>query len=103
MTDEERAKAYLAAENLPFDTVNQLWIAIKEAGDISLARRVLSRLRQRKGLLDPLPTDSKTRNELCQEEALLTSKDLDLGAGVRHDRALEILSELDLDNTTDGE
>jgi predicted acylesterase/phospholipase RssA len=103
MTDEERANAYLAGDNLPFDTVDKLWKALRNAGDLSLARRVLKRLRQKKGLLDHFPTDSKTRNELCQQEALLTSKDLELGVGFRHGRALEILSELDLDGTTDGE
>jgi predicted acylesterase/phospholipase RssA len=90
---KERAHAFFAGTPLMFDEANALWKDLKTADEISLARRVLERLRDGRGLVDKLPADRKTRHRLCQQEALLTSKDPELSTARRHDRALEILSE----------
>src|SRR5262245_2143993 len=87
------ARGFLAGAALTFDDANRLWKNLKNADEISLARRVLERLRDGKGLIDRLPLDRKTRQKLCQQEALRTSKDSELGTSVRHDRALDILTE----------
>jgi predicted acylesterase/phospholipase RssA len=94
------AKAYLAGRQLTFDEVCALWRSLKSADDLSLARRVLERLRQKKGLIGNTPADLKTRRRLCHEHALLTSKDRELSATLRHDLALEILTDFfgDLDD-----
>jgi predicted acylesterase/phospholipase RssA len=89
----EQARRYLAGGELTFEAANELWKSLKKSDDTSLARRVLERLRQGKGLIDRLPADLKTRRKLCRQEALLTSKDSELIATRRHDRALEILEE----------
>jgi predicted acylesterase/phospholipase RssA len=88
-----RARASLAGKNLAFADAQQLWRDLKKADEISLARRVLERLRDRKGILDSPPADGTTKRRLCQQEAILTSKDSELSAALRHDRALKILSE----------
>jgi len=44
-------------------------------------------------LLDGIPAASDVKDRLCREEALLTSKDLELNAASRHDLALKILAE----------
>jgi predicted acylesterase/phospholipase RssA len=92
----ERARSYLSGEQLTFDEANALWKGLKGKDEISLARRVLAQLRSS----DELPPDQATRRRLCQQEALLTSKDPEFGADVRHDRALRLLArEFDLDST----
>ena len=94
---DERARAYLAGEEIAFDEAQELWKRLKKAGDLSAARAVLERIREGEGLLDRVP--ARQKQELCRQAALLTSKDVELNAGVRHDRALEILSdEFDLDH-----
>ena len=94
MTDRlDRARAFLAGQDLTFDDANALWKELKNADELSLARRVLERLRDGAGLLDNLPGDRKTKNHLCRQEALLTSKDPELSTAMRHDRALQILGE----------
>ena len=102
---QSRARAFLAGGALTFEQANKLWKELKNAEELSLGRRVLERLRDGKGLLDALPADRKTRNKLCQQEALLTSKDPELSTDVRHDRALKILGkEFDLgDAALDGD
>jgi len=89
----DRARAFLAGTALTFDQANTLWKGLKKGDEISLARRVLERVRDGRGLVDKAPADRTTRHRLCQQEALLTSKDLELSAALRHDRALEILTE----------
>jgi predicted acylesterase/phospholipase RssA len=81
----------LAGRNLTFGEANDLWRALRDGDDLSLARRVLERIRLKKGLIDGLPSDRKTRARLCQQHALLTSKDREISATIRHDLALEIL------------
>ena len=94
MTDlKSRARAFLGGEVLTFEEANALWEPLKKADELSLARRVLERLRDGKGLSDGLPTDLDKKNLLCQQEALLTSKDLELSAATRHDQALRVLAE----------
>jgi predicted acylesterase/phospholipase RssA len=94
-----RARAYLAGGSLTFDEANALWKELQRSDELSLARRVLERLRDSKGLVDKPPADRKIKNKLCQQEALLTSKDPELSAALRHDLALQILDkEFDLDN-----
>jgi predicted acylesterase/phospholipase RssA len=89
----DRARAFLAGTALTFDDANKLWKDLKTADEISLARRVLERLRDGRGLVGQLPADRRTRHKLCQQEALLTSKDPELSTALRHDRALQILTE----------
>ena len=85
------ARAYLAGRDLTFAEADSLWRGLKAADDLSLARRVLERMRLKKGLIGGFPADRKTRTKLCQQHALLTSKDRELSATIRHDLALEIL------------
>jgi predicted acylesterase/phospholipase RssA len=97
------AKQFLSGKHLRFEDANLLWTELKFGNQISLARRVLEFVRTGKNLLDRPSPDSKTR--LCQQHAELTSKDPELGASMRHDKALEILGEMfDLNNSTlDGD
>ena len=89
----DRARAFLAGKALPFEEANVLWKDLQKADELSLARRVLERVRDGKGLMDSVPADRRTRTKLCQQEALLTSKDPELNTTVRHDRAVKILEE----------
>jgi len=95
-----RAQAFLAGEALTFNEADALWKQCKKADELSLARSVLSRMRKEDGsLIDGLPPARQIREELCRQEALLTSKDPELNAAMRHDRALEVLAEdFDLDD-----
>ncbi len=88
-----QARSFLANEHLSFNDADALWKQLKKQDDLSLARRVLSRVRDGNGLLDGLPPDKETRDELCRQEALLTSKDQELPANKRHKDALTILEE----------
>ncbi len=101
----ERARAFLRGESIAFADADALWRQLKREDELSLARRVLERLRAGEGLLDKLPAKRKVREKLCQQEALLTSKDPEINAAVCHDRALEILAdEFDLeDEELDGD
>ncbi|MDZ7596810.1 MAG: hypothetical protein U5J82_00570 [Desulfobacterales bacterium] len=79
--------------------MNTLWKALKRAGELSLARAVLERVRDGEGLLDGLPKSRKNKERLCQQEALLISKDPEINSAVRHDLAIETLGEeFDLDD-----
>ena len=100
-----QADAFLGGAHLDFKDANDLWRSLKKQNETSLARQVLSRIRAGKGLLDKVPRDRKTSHRLCQQEALLTSKDKELSATVRHDRALDLLDEefyLDDEDLDDG-
>ena len=110
----ERARSFLAGEQLTFEEADGLWRRLKSQP--ALARPVLARIRAStvrrvveeplqttnpalavisgsRSLIDGLPDDAATLDELCRQHALLTSKDFELLAGVRHDLALEILGE----------
>ncbi len=95
----ERSRAFLAGANLTFDEANALWRQLLKDDEPSLARSVLSAMRAGDQLSDGLPAKRSLREKLCQQEAMLTSKDPELSSAVRHDRALEVLTdEFDLDD-----
>jgi len=101
-----QARAFLGGEQLAFAVADALWRQLNEQDEISMARSVLARMRHSgAALLDPVPPEG--RDELCRQEALLTSKDPELSSSVRHDRALKILRDgFNLDSPTldgDGE
>ncbi len=87
----EQALRFLAGEKLSFQEADGLWRQFKS--EPSLARLVLERIRTCDSLSDGLPEEPELLDKLCQQHALLTGKDLELNAGVRHDRALQILGE----------
>jgi predicted acylesterase/phospholipase RssA len=92
MTDfVDLADRFLGGESFPFKEADDLWRALFKKGDLSLARSVLSRLRQGTYLSDGLPASKVVLDELCRQEALLTSKDPELSARTRHRLALQIL------------
>ena len=101
-----QARRFLAGERLKFAQADELSKQLKAEDQLSLARRVLERVRRVPNcLIDRVPPDVATKNRLCREEALLTSKDVELDAATRHDRAFEILQErFDIDdNRLDGD
>ena len=104
MDSRTRGQAFLSGEALTFGEADALWQSLAKS-DVSLARSVVSRLR--KGLASDrdeilLDTDGATpdrRRALREQEALLTSKDPELGAAIKHDRAITILrGDRDLDD-----
>jgi predicted acylesterase/phospholipase RssA len=102
----DRARAFLAGRALTFDEANSLWKELKNTDEIFFARRVLERLRDGKGLIGKPAVDDKSKRALCQQEALLISKDCELSAAIRHDLALGVLTEVfgDLNNNAlDGD
>lgn len=106
MTDPvTRAGAFLRGEQLSFRDADALWGTLKETDHLSLAHAVLARIRRGEGLTDRLPATRKIREELCRQEAMLTSKDPELGGDVRHNRALDVLADaFDLeDRALDGD
>lgn len=89
----DRARSFLGGENLAFAEANVLWRKLKATSEFALARMVLQRMRlDPDRIIDGVPADPEVRNELCREEALLTSKDIELNAAVRHDLALKLLA-----------
>jgi predicted acylesterase/phospholipase RssA len=93
MNEIERAHQYLGGEYLAFDDLHALWKKLRDDDEISLARRVLAQLRLGQGVLKGLPADRSLKEELCRQEAMLTSKDPELRAADRHDLALSILAQ----------
>ncbi len=99
MGTKEEAQAFLAGRRLRFDEADALWRQLMRDGDWTLARGVLERLRAGDSLIEPLPAERRVREMLCQQHALLTSKDETEPPVSRHDRALAILAEeFDLDD-----
>jgi predicted acylesterase/phospholipase RssA len=89
-----RAQSFLAGETLTFDESNALWKQCRKEDELSIARSVLSRMRREAcSLIGGLPPARMIKEELCRQEALLTSKDPELNTSMRHDRALEVLAE----------
>ena len=90
-----KGRSFLAGEALRFADADALWNSLLERNEPSLARAVLTRLREADHnadiLLDELPSARAIRRKLCEQEALLTSKDEELSATLRHTRAIEIL------------
>jgi predicted acylesterase/phospholipase RssA len=89
--NSDQARQFLAGANLTFEDVDKLWQALKKEDEIPLARAVLERLRKGECLLDDMPGEKEVLDKLYQQEALLTSKDPELGVAVKHRSALEIL------------
>jgi predicted acylesterase/phospholipase RssA len=102
----ERARSFLGGENLTFVEANALWRELMRVNELASARMVLQRMRiEPDCITDGVPADQGLRDELCRQEALLTSKDIELNAADRHDLALKLLaSRFDLDNSAlDGD
>src|SRR5262245_38234323 len=96
MSDTEtvsNARKFLRGEQLKFAEANELWKRLKNEDQLSLARRVLRQLREKPLCLsDGVPNETSTKENLCRQEALLTSKDPELDAATRHDDALNLLA-----------
>jgi predicted acylesterase/phospholipase RssA len=89
----EKARRFLRGEELPFPEANALWKQLKAEVELSVAREVLKRMREKpESISDGVPSDAATKNKLCQQEALLTSKDPELNTATRHDEARKLLS-----------
>jgi hypothetical protein len=90
----ERAKRFLAGQQLTFEDATEVWTGLEKCDELSLARTVLRRMREvKKAAPARLAQDSRVLDTLCRQEALLTSKAWELSATVRHRLALEILEE----------
>src|SRR5258708_835616 len=102
---KSRARTFLGGAKLAFAEADALWKELKNEDELSLARLVLARLRRDDCLLDQMYATRSIKKELCRQEAMLTSKDIELNAATRHDRALTILAEeFDIDdNRIDGD
>jgi len=86
------ARKFLAGEDLQFDDASALWKQLKAEDQLSLARRVIQRIRTKpERVIGGVPNHAK--DSLWREEALLTSKDPELASVTRHDQALKLLAE----------
>ena len=95
LTDD--ALEYLGGAAQVFEALNKLRKQLKSVNEITLARRVIAKMRKEEDLLDELPPSQKP--DLCRQHAELTSKDPELSVNSRHDIALRILGEVfDLGN-----
>ncbi len=92
MDPKQQADAFLKGAQLRFTEANDLWQTLKKADEIALARQVLEHVGETGALLDKVPADRPLRQKRCRELALLTSKDPELAASLRHDAALAILA-----------
>jgi len=91
------ALEYLGGAAQLFEELNKLRKQLKSANEITLARRVIAKMRKEEDLLDELPPSQKP--DLCRQHAELTSKDPELSVNSRHDIALRLLGEVfDLEN-----
>jgi predicted acylesterase/phospholipase RssA len=88
----DRACRFLGGEDLAFTEADGLWRKLKETNELALARMVLQRMRLVRDRIEGFPASPAVADELCHEEALLTSKDIELNAAVRHDLALKLLA-----------
>jgi len=97
------ALEYLGGAARLFEPLDKLRRQLKAENEITLARRVIAKMRKEEDLLDELPASQKP--ELCRQLAELTSKDPELSVDSRHDIALKILGEcFDLGNVAlDGQ
>jgi hypothetical protein len=58
-----------------------LWKQLKAEDELSLARRVLQHMREKPHcVIGGIPNVAATKKQLCEQEALLTSKDPELNA-----------------------
>ncbi len=88
----DHALEYLAGAAQRFEVLNKLRKQLKSENEITLARRVIAKLRKEEALLDELPLSQKA--DLCRQQAELTSKDPELSVNSRHDIALKILGDM---------
>ena len=98
------AKQMMGGKQFSFSDADMLWRALRDGQEVSRAHAVLALIRdaQSGALSSPVPPG--VRDELCRQQAMLVSKDPELGASSRHDRALAILAEqFDLDTAADAE
>lgn len=86
------ALEYLGGAAQRFEVLNKLRKQLKSENEITLARRVIAKLRKEEALLDELPPGQKA--DLCRQQAELTSKDPELSVNSRHDIALKILGDM---------
>ncbi|HYJ14262.1 MAG TPA: tetratricopeptide repeat-containing protein, partial [Candidatus Limnocylindria bacterium] len=86
------ALEYLAGAAQRFEVLNKLRKQLKSENEITLARRMIAKLRKEEALLDELPLSQKA--DLCRQQAELTSKDPELSVNSRHDIALKILGDM---------
>ncbi len=87
------ARRFLGGEDLAFTEADGLWRKLKESNELALARMALQRIRLIRDRIEGFPANPAVADELCREEALLTSKDIELNAAVRHDLALKLLAD----------
>ena len=88
----ERADSFLGGERIQFAEADTIWKALKAGDELSRARKVLERMREKPEFIsDRIPV--KDRNRLCREHALLTSKDPELSAASRHDAAFALVAD----------
>lgn len=87
-----RAERFLGGEKIALAEADTLWRELRDSDHISLARRVLERLRTQHCLSDMVPSPGAVSQDWCREHAMLTSKDNELHAANRHDQALAILA-----------
>ncbi len=86
------ARKFLRGEQFKFAEANELWKRLK-GEDHFPCEAVLRQLREKPLCLsDGAPNDTRTREILCRQEALLTSKDPELDSATRHDEALNLLA-----------
>jgi predicted acylesterase/phospholipase RssA len=87
------AERFIAGAAIAMDDVDELWKACKADEAFSHGRRVLRRRRFSAPNVLPAPAayQQPTPQTLREQAALMTSKDPDLAAFVRHDWALTIL------------
>lgn len=98
-TPVDRALSFLAGEALTFQEADGLWQQLQKDNQVSLARAVLARMRNKDALVDPSSVSVSIRRRLVQQQAMLTSKDPELSSSSRHDEAIELLHEqFDLDD-----
>lgn len=95
------AERFIAGTSMAMDEVDQLWKACKADEAFSHARRVLKRRRTgAPNIVAPPPGyQPPSAQKLREQAALMTSKDPDLSAAVRHDWALTML-EADLQTSS---
>ena len=83
---------FLGGEDLQFDDATALWKQLKAEDQLSLARRIIQRMRMKpERVIGGVPNHA--RDTLWRQEALLTSKDPELASVTRHDEALKLLAE----------
>jgi len=90
------AERFIAGNEMRFDEADAIWKACKTDEAFSYARRVLGRLISSALHKNITPAKAgvevSSAQKLLEQAALMTSKDPDLAASVRHDWALRILS-----------